>query len=48
MIRAKKLLVETLGLRNHTTQIKETYVIIKVLHKLTVLGMLKIKVVINR
>ncbi|AWG86252.1 transposase IS903 [Vibrio parahaemolyticus] len=39
MFRVKKLLGETLSLRNYNAQVGETYGMIKVLNKLTKLGM---------
>ncbi|WP_394336792.1 hypothetical protein [Candidatus Enterovibrio altilux] len=46
MFQVKKLLGETLGLRDHNTQISETYAMIKTSNKLTGLHMLRIKTMV--
>ncbi len=46
MVRVKKFLGRTLSLREHATQISETYAMIKTLNKLIRLGMPKTKVIV--
>ncbi|ATF10360.1 Mobile element protein [Candidatus Enterovibrio altilux] len=46
MLRVKKLLGGLLSLRDHNAQIKETYIMIKTLNKLTGLSMLQTKEIV--
>ncbi|ATF08843.1 Mobile element protein [Candidatus Enterovibrio altilux] len=47
MFPVKKLLGGTLNLREHNVQLSETYVMIKILNKLTELGMPNTKAIVE-
>ncbi|ATF09117.1 hypothetical protein [Candidatus Enterovibrio altilux] len=47
MVRVKKLLGRRLSLREHNVQINEAYGMMKALNKLTELGMLHTKVIVE-